>query len=173
MCNVIRKRSNASWRTSRSHNPCGLNRMDTHHRASRHHRSMQAPEAAEPDRHHMSAEPEAAASPHQSPTAMKSLNPSQTSRLHHRFRFDGIWESRESDSLTIGIRISIPARVHQRAISNLSMSGLLGATPGLIFPKEVLSVLSPWRSLMLDTLALHRFSEQPLVWAGNDRLSFA
>ncbi|WP_210300371.1 hypothetical protein, partial [Mycoplana azooxidifex] len=26
-------------------------------------------------------------------------------------------------------RISIPARVHQLAISNLSMSGLLGATP--------------------------------------------
>ncbi|MDP2122593.1 MAG: hypothetical protein Q8K28_22050, partial [Hoeflea sp.] len=33
------------------------------------------------------------------------LNPSQTSRLHHRFRFDHFWESRESETMRTGISV--------------------------------------------------------------------
>ena len=47
---------------------------------------------------------DAATHPSHSLTAPQSPNPSQTSCLRHRFRFVGVWESRESGLLRLGIR---------------------------------------------------------------------
>lgn len=43
-------------------------------------------------------------------------NPSQTSCLHKRFRFGKLWESRESDSLTIGIKVEFRLSKRRRPL---------------------------------------------------------